>query len=257
MLLLFAKILIGMLVGILVGLTGLGGGVLLLPILIFMLGVPPLIAVGSDAVFNALTKIGVGVMHWRRGTVNWRLVLTLWMGSIPGACSGVLLLSYLRSTYGSGVNHVLRVVIGVLLIAIPTFLFLEMPVEKYVGPRQAAQQSSYKAAGAMGLVAGFLVGLTSVGSGSIIMVLLLMFVPCSPATLVGTDIIHAFGLTTVTSFLHLHLGTVNSGLVFPLLIGSVPGSLLGVRLSTVLPGHWLKRLLCVVLLATGARMLWV
>jgi len=97
----------------------------------------------------------------------------------------------------------------------------------------------------------------AVGSGSVIFVLLLLFVPSAPATLVGTDIMHAFALAGFTGLLHLRLGTVDPDLVFPLFTGSVPGSLVVVRLGTALPSYWVKRVLGVVLFATGARMLWV
>jgi len=255
--LLLVKLFAGMVVGALVGLTGLGGGVLLLPILIFVLGVPPIVAVGSDAAFNALTKVGIGMLHWRRGTVDWALVSALAVGSVPGALGGVLLLARIRAVYGVGVNDFLRIVIGILLVGIPLVLFFQGRLERYLNLFGRIRRRSYAAVSMVGLFSGFLVGMTSVGSGSIIMVLLLLLVPCSPAILVGTDVIHGFALTAFTSFLHLRLGTVDSALVLPLLIGSVPGSLVGMRLSTALPGEWLKRVLCVILLATGARMLWV
>ena len=109
---------------------------------------------------------------------------------------------------------------------------------------------------AIGLLAGFLVGMTSVGSGSIIMMLLLLFYSFSPKVMVGTDIVHAVILTGVTSLMHFRLGNIDPYLVGALLIGSIPGGLLGSQLSTRLPVLWLRRLLCAVLLATGARMLW-
>jgi uncharacterized protein len=251
------KIVIGMLVGTLVGLSGLGGGVLLLPLLIFGLGVPPIVAVGSDAAFNALTKIGAGIYHWRRGTVNWRLVSALCLGSLPGAGLGVLLLAHLRSVYGSGVNDILRTVIGVLLVSVTALLLFQGRLQKYFAFRQRFSHIPYAGVSAIGVCSGFLVGMSSVGSGTIIMVFLLMLVPLPPAVLVGTDIVHAVSLTGFTSLLHLRLGTVDPSLVFPLLLGSIPGSLVGVRFSTVLPGQWLRRVLCVILFATGARMLWV
>jgi uncharacterized protein len=255
MILFLLKIIIGMLVGVLVGLTGLGGGVLLLPILIFGLSVPPIVAVGSDAAFNALTKIGAGLLHWRHGNVNWRLVAALSLGSTPGAFGGVLLLARLRSVYGSGVNDILRILIGVLLVCVPALLLVEEPLEKYFSRWKQLSLTSFKGISAIGLFSGFLVGMTSVGSGSIIMMLLLLWTAYPPSVLVGTDIVHAVVLTGFTSFLHLRLGTVDPTLVFPLLIGSVPGSLIGVRLSTLVPKLWLKRTLCFILLATGARML--
>ena len=252
--LLFTKVLIGSVVGLLVGLSGVGGGVLLLPILMFGLGVPPLTAVGSDAAFNALTKTGAGFMHWRQGTVNWRLVSALSFGSIPGAFAGVELLGHLRTVYGNGVNAFLRIFVGVLLVCVPILLLFQGKIEKAFADRKPFESSFVRIA-MIGLFAGFLVGVSSVGSGSVVMVLLLMFVRCSPAILVGTDIISAVALTGAASIFHLHLGTVDPSLVLPLLIGSVPGSLIGVRLSNRLPSHWLKRALCVVLVATGARML--
>lgn len=249
------KIMIGMLVGTLVGLTGLGSGMLLLPILIFGLGVPPIIAVGSDASFNVLTKIGAGLLHWRHGNVNWRLISALALGSIPGALGGLLLLTRLRSVYGSGVNDILRTFIGVLLVCVPVLSLAEEPLEKYLSRWKQPGPTSYTGISAIGLFSGLLVGMTSVGSGSIIIVLLLLFTTYSPAMLVGTGILHAVVLAGFTSLLYLRLGTVDPGLVFALLIGSVPGSLIGVQLSTVVPKLWLKRTLCFVLLATGASML--
>ena len=249
------KIWIGLLVGTLIGLTGLGGGVLLLPALIFGLDVPAIIAVGSDAAFNALTKIGAGFLHWRDGNVNWRLVSALALGSIPGAFGGVLLLARLRSVYGSAVNDILRSFIGVLLVSIPVLLLAAEPLEKYISRWKQSGPTSYTGISVIGLFSGFLVGMTSVGSGSIIMMLLLLLTTYSPTMLVGTDIAHAVVLTGFTSLFHLRLGTVDPTLVFPLLIGSLPGSLIGVRLSNLIPKVWLKRTLCFILLVTGVRML--
>jgi uncharacterized membrane protein YfcA len=154
------KILIGMLVGTLVGLSGLGGAVLLLPLLIFGLQVPPIVAVGSDAAFNALTKIGAGIFHWRRGTVHWRLVRALSLGSIPGAALGVLLLAHLRSVYGSRVNDILRTIIGALLIAVTVPLFLQGKIQKYFPLRNRSTDIPYTGVGVIGVCSGFLVGMS-------------------------------------------------------------------------------------------------
>jgi len=257
MILFLLKIWVGLLVGTLVGLTGLGGGVLLLPILIFGLRVPPIVAVGSDAAFNVLTKTGVGFLHWRHGNVNWRLVSALSLGSVPGALGGVLLLARLRSVYGDAVNDILRTFIGVLLVCVPVLLLAEEPLEKYFAPWKQSGPTSFAGISAIGLFSGLLVGMTSAGSGSIVMTLLLLWTTYSPTMLVGTDIVHAVVLTGFTSFLHLRLGTVDPTLVFPLLVGSVPGSLMGLRLCTLVPKLWLRRTLYFILLATGARMLFV
>ena len=242
-------------VGTLIGMTGLGGGVLLLPLLIFGLRVPPIIAVGSDALFNFFTKIGSSVIHIRKGTVKGRVVFALAVGSIPGSIAGVSLLGHLRTVYGTGVNSFIRLAVGILLVIVPLLLLLQRRIEDHVTHRPPTMKS-FVGMSAIGLLAGFLVGITSVGSGSIIMLLLLMFYSFSPKVMVGTDIVHAVALTGVASFLHYRLGNVDFGLVASLLIGSIPGGLFGSHLSTRVPMPWLRRILCGVLLATGARMLW-
>jgi uncharacterized protein len=245
----------GFLVGTLIGMTGLGGGVLLLPVLIFGLSVPPIIAVGSDAAFNFFTKIGSGWMHLQRGTVRRKVVLALAAGSVPGSILGVTYLVHLRNIYGTGVNRFITVTVGVLLVVVPILLFFQSRIEEHVSSRPPTMKS-FAGMSAIGLVAGFLVGMTSVGSGSIIMMMLLLFYSYSPREMVGTDIVHAVALTGVTSIMHFKLGNVDLRLLIPLLIGSIPGGLLGSHLSTRVPVPWLRRMLCTLLLATGVRMLW-
>jgi uncharacterized membrane protein YfcA len=127
-------------------------------------------------------------------------------------------------------------------------------IEERVANRPATAKSFVGMSG-IGLLAGFLVGMTSVGSGSIVMMLLLLFYSFPPKVMVGTDIVHAVALTGMTSLLHYRLGNINFPLVGALLIGSIPGGLIGAQLSTRVPTLWLRRLLCVVLLGTGLRML--
>jgi uncharacterized membrane protein YfcA len=248
------KVLIGLIVGTLIGLTGLGGGVLLLPLLIFGLSVPPIIAVGSDALFNFITKIPSSLVHLGKGTVRRKVVLALAVGSVPGSIAGVKFLQHLRVLYGAGVNDFIKTAVGILLIVVPALLLLQRRIENRVVNRPPTAKS-FVGMAVIGLVAGFLVGMTSVGSGSIIMMLLLLFYSYPPKVMVGTDIAHAVVLTGVTSFLHFRLGNVDLSLVGYLLIGSIPGGLIGSYLSTRVPLLWLRRILCVILLATGARML--
>jgi len=250
-----AKILIGFAVGTLIGLTGLGGGVLLLPVLIFGLRVPPIIAVGSDALFNFLTKIPASILHLRKGTVRKKVVAAMAVGSIPGSLLGVSLLQHLRVVYGSGVNDFIKSAVGLLLVCIPMLLLFQGRIEEHLAKRQPTLKS-FIGMSFIGLFGGFLVGMTSVGSGSIIMMLLLLFYTYAPKVMVGTDIVHAVILTGVTSLLHARLGNVDISLVIPLLCGSIPGGILGSHLSTRVPVLWLRRILCAVLLTTGARMLW-
>jgi uncharacterized protein len=220
-----------------------------------LLGIPPIVAVGSDAAFGSLTKLGAAFPHWRQRTVNWSLVFSLVLGSIPGAFGGVLFLARLRMVYGNGVNDILKSVIGVLLVFIPLLLLSQGIFRKSTITMSRLMLSSGIGVSLIGLLAGFLVGVSSVGSGTVVLVLLVLLSHCSPAVLVGTDIVHAVILTGFTSLLYLRLGTVDFGLIMPLLIGSIPGALIGARLGTQLPSPWLKRVLCVTLLAAGVRML--
>jgi uncharacterized protein len=253
--LLTAKILVGFVVGVLIGLSGVGGGVLLLPVLIFGLRVPAIIAVGSDALFNFFTKIPASLLHLKKGTVRRKVVVALACGSIPGSYCGVKLLMYIRHLYGDGVNSFIKSAIGCLLIVIPLLLLFQKKIEEKVANHPPTMKG-FAGMALIGLVAGFLVGMTSVGSGSIIMMLLLLFYRFPPKVNVGTDIVHAVLLTGMTGLMHFRLGNVDPGLVVSLLIGSIPGGLLGSHLATRVPMLWLRRILCALLLLTGARMLW-
>jgi uncharacterized protein len=250
-----AKIAVGFVVGVLIGMTGVGGGVLLLPVLIFGLGVPAIVAVGSDALFNFFTKIPAGLMHLKKGTVRRKVVIALALGSIPGSIAGVRLLMYIRHLYGDGVNNFIKTVVGLLLLIVPTLMLFQTRIEERIAHRPPTLKN-FAGMAVIGVVAGFLVGMTSVGSGSIIMMLLLLFYSFPPKVNVGTDIVHAVVLTGVTGLLHFKLGNVDSRLVLSLLIGSIPGGLLGSHFSTRMPTLWLRRVLCTLLLITGARMLW-
>jgi uncharacterized membrane protein YfcA len=157
--------------------------------------------------------------------------------------------------YGDGVNSVIKLAIGILLVCIPILLMFQTRIEDRMVNRSPTLKS-FVGMTIIGLFSGFLVGMTSVGSGSIIMMMLLLFYSYPPKVNVGTDIVHAVVLTGVTGFLHFRLGNVDPGLVSALLIGSIPGGLVGSYLSTRVPVLWLRRILCAILLITGARMIW-
>jgi uncharacterized membrane protein YfcA len=251
------EVAVGLFVGTLVGLTGLGGGMLLLPLLISVLGVPPILAVGSDAVINCVTKIGAGGLHWRQGNVNWKLVLGLAYGSIPGAVVGVLILARVRATHGAGVNDFLKVVIGILLIVIPIAYLLKKAPSTLPPAASLVRDHKYSfGITGIGFVAGVLVGVTSIGSGSVILMLLMVFYGLPPALMVGTDIVHAVLLAGLTGLLQLRMGNVNLQLVACVLLGSVPGGLLGAYLTRYLPASRFRQILCTILIAVGAKMLW-
>jgi uncharacterized protein len=252
-------LLIGLLVGALVALTGLGGGLLLLPLLILGLKVPAIVAVGTSAVFMFFTKIGAAGLHWRRGNVDWRLALAMACGSAPGALAGVALLAWLLAHYGAGVNEILRSAIGALLaiVAVATVLQERLKVHRNVSLRDRLPlwMNRYNGAVITGLVGGFLVGLTSVGSGSVIMILLLLFYNMPTPALVGTDIFHAVMLTGITGLAHLELGTVDGQLVAVLLVGALPGVLIGAGLSNRIPAVWTRRVLLAVVVLVGIKMI--
>src|SRR5450631_1228841 len=129
------KILVGFVVGVLIGMSGVGGGVLLLPILIFGLRVPAIMAVGSDALFNFFTKIPASLLHLKKKTVRRKVVIALAVGSVPGSIAGVALLTHIRSLYGNGVNNFIKTAIGILLIVIPILLFFQKRIEEQVTHR--------------------------------------------------------------------------------------------------------------------------
>ena len=165
------------------------------------------------------------------------------------------MLMYIRHLYGDGVNSFIKTAVGALLIVIPILLLLQRNIENRIANRPPTMKGM---AGMVliGLVVGFIVGLTSVGSGSIIMMLLLLFYSFPPKINVGTDVVHAVILFGVTGWLQFKAGNVDPRLVVSLLIGSIPGGLLGSQLATKVPMLWLRRILCALLLLTGARMLW-
>ena len=129
------KILVGFVVGVLIGMSGVGGGVLLLPVLIFGLRVPAIVAVGSDALFNFFTKIPASLMHLKKGTVRRNVVIALAMGSVPGSIIGVNLLMHIRHLYGDGVNNFIKSAVGVLLIVIPTLMLFQRRIEERIANR--------------------------------------------------------------------------------------------------------------------------
>ena len=129
--LLVAKILVGFVVGVLIGLSGVGGGVLLLPVLIFGLKVPAIVAVGSDALFNFFTKIPASLLHLKKGTVKGKVVAALAVGSIPGSYCGVKMLMHIRHLYGDGVNNFIKSAVGILLIIVPLLLLFQKRIDLF------------------------------------------------------------------------------------------------------------------------------
>lgn len=246
----------GLVVGFLVGMTGMGSGALMAPLLILVLHVRPTTAVGTDLVYASVTKLFGAVQHWKHGYVDTRLLLLLSTGSIPGALLGVQALHVLQLRYGDLLDSLLLRSLGLMFILTGATIALRLIRSSTSG------ESVYRPAAAgpsaaivlLGAVTGFLVGLTSVGAGSLLMAALLLFYSAPAAALVGTDVVHAVLLTGVAGASHLLAGNVELPLALNLLLGSVPGVLLGSRLVGKLPDRAVRIALAVLLLATGAHL---
>jgi len=215
-------ILAGLIVGFMIGLTGVGSGALMAPVLL-LLGIPPATVVGSDLLFGLLTKIvGVG-SHVRRETISWRWVWVMAIGSMPGVLIGTRLLAHF-----AGAPKTIRVWIGIVLVLTPVIaVFMELARRRDAAWVERLRQPSSKTIALIGLVIGVTVGATSVGSGSLVDMALVLFSPLSGALLIGTGIAHAVLITGTGAAAHWSLGNVDVGLVGRLLIGSIPGVLLG------------------------------
>jgi uncharacterized membrane protein YfcA len=250
----------GFLIGLLIGLTGVGGGALMTPVLIFLLGVAPQTAVGTDLLFAAITKGVAGWMYGARGALDWLVFRRLAMGSLPAAALTLLLIKHIR--LDEGMKIVILQSLGLVLALTSVAMMLKSKLH-YLGqclrttaPQQfkGVQPMLTVAAGAL---LGFLVTLTSVGAGALGAVMLVYLYPyrLSPAKLVGTDIAHAIPLTLVAGLGHLILGNIDFPLLGSLLAGSVPGVMLGSRLSTSVNDQYLRNAIAVILLIVGGRLL--
>jgi uncharacterized membrane protein YfcA len=245
----------GLVVGFTVGLTGVGGGALMTPVLILLFGVNPMTAVSSDLVVSLLMKPIGGGVHWRRGTVRLDLVKWLCLGSVPSAFAGALILDAL----GPGsVAGLLKKALGVALLASATSLILRKRLQKTRTADPSPIEVRPLVTVAIGAVGGLIVGLTSVGSGSLIIVALLAAYPrLSPASLVGTDLVQAIPLVASAALGHLLFGSVELSLTAALLVGAIPGVYAGARLSSRAPEGVVRSALVTVFVGTGLKLVQV
>jgi len=251
-------ILLGLVVGFMIGLTGMGGGALMTPALILLGLARPSLAVGTDLVWNALTK-GVGsIVHIRQHTVDNSIVRRLAMGSIPGALAGIGLLAILRRR---GVQHedkLVVLVLGVALVCVALVLYARMIVgtHLHLPTQERVSRGPWWLTSVVGLVVGFMVSITSVGSGTLIIASLVFIYPATPLKkLVGSDIFHALFLVGASAIGHAGLGTINYKLLVGLLVGSVPGVWIGSKLSARFPERVLRPILATTLLYLGVKLL--
>ena len=252
----FLYVLSGFCVGALVGMTGVGGGSLMTPVLILLFGVHPSTAVGTDLLYAATTKTGGTAVHSLHRTIDWRIVGRLASGSIPAAALTILVLS--RFDVGSeGVRTVINEVLGAaLLLTALVLIFRRWILEVYaarVGRLDA--RTTRRLTISFGAVLGVLVSISSVGAGAIGVTALLLLYPDLPMRrIVGSDIAHAVPLTLVGGLGHWMLGTINWPILVSLLVGSLPGVLLGGHVSIKVPDMVLRISLATILVVVGGRL---
>jgi uncharacterized protein len=247
----------GLVVGFTVGLTGMGGGALMTPIMVILFRVDVLAAVSSDLVVSLIMKPVGGAVHLNRGTVRKDIALWLCIGSVPAAFLGVLMLRLLGP---GGLDSVLKRALGVALLASAASIVLRRQIDRRraegwdPGPAVLKKGPTM----AIGAAGGLIVGLTSVGSGSLIIVMLLFLYPgLRSRELVGTDLIQAIPLVASAALGHLLFGDVRLGLTTSLVVGAVPGVYAGARLSSRAPDKVVRPTLFAVLLASGLKLVLV
>jgi uncharacterized membrane protein YfcA len=256
--------LFGLLVGFLVGLTGVGGGSLMTPFLLSM-GIPAPTAIGTDLVYATVTKFTGSIQHYRQQSVNLQVAAFLGLGSIPASLLGVGTVELIEGSFDpETVKSIMVTIIAATLVLVGATLIFRTFIPE--NPRRCSGKKVWDGTSKMtrrrrrytivfGAMGGYLVGLTSIGSGSIMAIILLLLYPLSPAVVVGTDIAHATVLSLVTGLAHAAGGNVDFGLAGKLLLGSIPGVLVGSRVAPWLPGRPLRIILAAMLIFVGARLL--
>jgi uncharacterized membrane protein YfcA len=248
----------GLAIGLLVGLTGMGGGALLTPLLILLFGFKPTLAVGTDILHGAIFKTFGALRHRRLGTVHARLTFWMFVASAPFSLVGVELAEYLERRYGDDVESAGAKVIGAALVLGALGLVAKTFVRRGVQPDDAPFLLSSRdrvIALSLGASGGFIVGLTSVGSGTFFALVMLLVFPLTAAKIVGTDIWHAAALLWVAGISHLLHGNVDLGAMGWLLLGSIPGILIGSQITVRLPERALRIALATTLGVSGVRLL--
>jgi len=250
-----AIIFFGLGVGVLVGMTGMGGGSLMTPLLILIFGIQPTTAIGTDIFYSAVTKTVGGWRHLRMKTVNMELVKWLALGSVPAAVGGVAIVSVLQDQIGEErLDSLVYAVLGgtLLMVGVITLtraLILRNLVEER--DRFDVERRHKVAAVVIGATTGFVIGITSAGSGTVIAILLIAVYRLAPRKVVGTDVFHAAVLLWAAGVAHWIGGNVDFVLAANILIGSIPGVVIGAALSGKAPQGFIRTALGVVLVGSG------
>ncbi len=247
----------GTMVGLLVGLTGVGGGSLMTPLLVLLFGFHPATAVGTDLLYASATKTVGTMVHGRHGTVDWRVVRRLATGSVPAAILTLTAL-WLFNWKGDAMSGIISAILGVALIVTAVSIFFRKTIVARLTPLLVGADEGRigQITIGLGVLLGALVSLTSVGAGALGMTALLVLYPKVPvARLVGSDIAHAVPLTLIAGIGHLVMGSVDLWLLASLLLGSIPGIIVGSMLAARINERILVSILAVTLALVGIRLL--
>jgi uncharacterized membrane protein YfcA len=252
-------VIFGLGVGTLVGLTGMGGGSLMTPLLIIVIGVKPVTAVGTDLAYGAITKTVGGWRHFRHGTVDMGMSGWMAIGSVPSAVGGVYVLEAIQESYGKQFDDVMLTLVAAALLftgfaVLARSLFLPALIDKEKD-RVVMTRRNKIAAILLGVFVGFVLGVTSAGSGSLIAVGLILLFRLAPKEVVATDVFHAAILLWAAAAAHIVAGNVDYGLMLNILLGSVPGVWLGSHLVTKVEVSTLRTALAIVLVGSGLGLL--
>jgi uncharacterized membrane protein YfcA len=250
----------GFLVGVLVGLTGVGGGALMTPLLLLIFGVAPVTAIGTDLWFAAITKMAAGKMHHNKGLIDWQVLRYLWAGSLPASIIMILLM---RNGFVALDVSFLKTAVAIAILITALSMFFQKQLHGLGKHLRLSDVQHFKKwqpflTGVAGAILGGLVTLTSIGAGAVGVVMLTYLYPLrlTPARLVATDIVHAIPLAIFAGIGHLFMGNIDFGLLGWLLIGSIPGVLIGATLSSKLLQAPLRVAIAIVLSLVAIKLLW-
>jgi hypothetical protein len=251
-------ILFGFGIGLLVGMTGMGGASLMTPMLILLFGIQPVTAIGTDIFYAAVTKTVGGYKHLKLGTVHKGLAFWLAVGSVPSAIAGVWVIELLQSKYGDDLDTLVLGMLGGTLVVVGVATLLRSLFFSNVIQERSALHLYRRhiiAAVITGMTTGFVIGLTSAGSGTLIAIALIAIFRLTPQRVVGTDIFHAAVLLWAAGIAHWVGGNIDFALALTILAGSIPGVILGTDLSVKAPQKFLRYALATVLIASGVTLI--
>jgi uncharacterized protein len=251
-------VLFGFGVGFLVGLTGMGGGSLMTPLLILVFGVKPVTAIGTDIFYAAVTKTAGGWRHLKLKTVNMPLVVWMAVGSVPSALLGVWVIEILQRSYGDDLDETVFAILSasLLVVGAATLLRSALLADKIIERDSFEMHTRHKVAAALiGATTGFVIGLSSAGSGTLIAIMLIMVFRLTPRRVVGTDVVHAAVLLWAAGLAHIVGGNVDFLLATNIMLGSIPGVILGSNMSVKWPQGVLRTALGLVLIGAGATIM--